>query len=118
MKKTKKMIIPEQNMIDWFYDYIESDVKTVTLQGYYKYVIKNRKMSPQDFKQVKEFMGKHKDLLNMIKAYAEGEIVENCLIGINNVNMGQFILKNSHGYDDEKPDEGNNKSKNLTITFE
>ena len=111
------MILPESSVMEWFFEYAEKS-PVVTLQGFYRHVIHERRMNPQDFRALKDFMVIHIDMLEMIKHYAEGSLVDGSVVGRANVSMSQYILKNTHGYEAIQTDEGQNKAHEIKITID
>lgn len=81
-----------------FAGYVE-ETRNVTLQGFLKYVIKERNFDPRDYRKAKQAIMNDEEVVMMIKDYSEGNIIENGLAGTNNTHMVQFILRNRYDYE-------------------
>lgn len=96
-------LLTSETIEEYFNEYvIDEEYPIKTVPGFRKYLIAVKKFCKSSLKDYNERMKSDVDLVNYIKGYCEGALVDSALIGTAHASMAQFVLKNKHGYVDRK----------------
>lgn len=94
------LLFPVEKIEEFFYDYLDDKERVIkSYPGFIKYLIDVKKFDKSSVADMKKRLVDDVELLNFIKSYCEGDLVDKSLLGLANASMSQFILKNKHGYD-------------------
>ena len=94
------LLLPVEKIEEYFYDYLKDKDRVIkSYPGFIKYLIDVKKFDKSSVADIKKRFVDDVELLNFIKSYCEGDLVDKSLVGLANASMSQFILKNKHGYD-------------------
>ncbi len=100
------ILLASQKIEEYFFDYVEDDEYPMTsYPGFLKYLIAIKKFDKSSMKDLRQKFIDDVDLLNFIKTYCEGDLVDKSLLGLTHATMTQFVLKNKHGYESQSNEE-------------
>jgi hypothetical protein len=111
-------LLPVEKIEEYFFEYInDEDTKIVTFPGFKKYLIAVKKWNKDSLRDMKQRLSEDIDLLHLIKAYCEGDLIDKSLLGMAHATMTQFVLKKHHGYDSIEQ-EDYNKAQEIKISID